>query len=575
MSKLKLIAATSAALVLGGGAALSANVYVSATQAGLSFSPAPITSILPATTAVYLDYNHSGGQQAALNHLVALYKAHPGTSTALAALQGMVGKGASPLTKSCLNDLGKPNSLLSAIGADAGLAVLLNAKGSTGDAAIVAQIKITTILANGGGVQFKDLGKTTPVASYKGTSIYRFSFSGKCGAGSGTTSGYISVFAGDLVYAGKLDTIHKMIDVSKGAASLSGNGDYAKTVAQLPSSRLVTVYVAKNVTSLLQQALNKQLATPGLSSSARQTLQGLPNVNRPYAFDVALLGNGMTIDTSAIPGAMSETTPNAGATIAGSNSILYASSYNLARTLRTVLKLVPAKQIASFQGATGVNLDRDVFSWMSGEYFLNLNSATTPLVSAFNSSLAAGVSGGSTPKKLPAPPPGALELGWHVANAASTQASLDRIGKAVGKALTHSSAPFFSAAKGPGGTTLHLIASLPGIGYAFRGNWLIFSSNIQGDAAPSGALTSAADYHAAIAHLGGAKPTAVFFMSTRRLLSLIDTYVAYIHTVSPKTVSPGQWQQVRALIAPFTSILSYAEKASATDATGHVLVTIQ
>ncbi len=575
MSKLKLIGAGSTALVIGGAAAFAANVYGGATRAGLSFNPAPLTSIVPATTALYLDYNHSSGQQAALNRLIALYKAHPGTSAALASFQRSIAKSTSTLDQTCLNDQSKPHSLLSALGDDVGLAVLLNANGSTGDAAIMAQIKISTILANGGGPQFKDFGKTIPVASYKGTEIYHIVLNGKCGTSGSTSTGYASIFAGDLVYAGKLDTVHKMIDVSKGAPSLTSSGDYVKTIAQLPSSRFLTVYVGKSVGGIFQRALTQQLAGPGVSGATRELFQGLPNFNRGYALDVALLGDGMTVDTSAIPGASQEVTPNDGATIASSNTILYASTYDLARTLRGVLKVVPAKQIASLESATGLSLDRDVLGWMNGEFFFNLNSSSTPLVSAFNASLAAGITGGTTPRTIPAPPPGALELGWHVSNVASTQASLDRIVKALGRGVTHSSTPFFATAKGPGGTTLHVATSLPGIGYTFRGNWLIFSSNVQGAAAPSGSLTAAADYHAAIAHLGGAKPTAVFFLSTSRLLNVIDAYVAYVHAVSPKTISRAQWLQARAVIAPFSSTLTYAEKVGATDAKGHVLITIQ
>jgi len=575
MAKLKLIAAGSTALVIGGAAALSANIYSGATHAGLSFSPAPLTSILPATTAVYLDYNHSGSQQAALNHLIASYKAHPGTSAAVASFQTAIAKSTSTLGQSCLNNQSKPNSLLSAIGDDIALAVFLNADGSTRDAAVMAQIKITTILANGGGAQFKDLGKTVPVASYKGTAIYHLVLKGACGTTGSTSKGFASIFAGDLVYAGKLDTVHKMIDVSKGAPSLTNSGDYVRTVAQLPSSRFLTVYTGKSLGAILQRALHKQTAGLGANGTTRGFLQGLPNLDRAYALDVALLGDGMTVDTSAIPGVSGEVTPNDGATIASSNSILYASTYDLARTLRAVLKLVPANQIASLESASGLSLDRDLLSWMNGEFFFNLNSSTTPLVSAFNANIAAALGGGSRAHAIPAPPPGALELGWHVSNVAATQASLGRIVAALGKGVTHSSTPFFVTTKGPGGTTLHVASSLPGVGYTFRGNWLVFSSNVRGDAAPSRALTSAADYRAAAAHLGNVKPTGVFFMSTSRLLGLIDTYIAYVHTVSPQAVSRAQWLQARAVIAPFSSVLIYSEKVGATDAKGHVLVTIK
>jgi len=570
-------------------------VYYVVNRVGAAIAPAALDSILPANTDVYIAFNHSSDAQATLTKLWNTYNRHAGTAAAVAHLQSVYGKEPG-VNKSCVDAQHKATSLLNSIGDGIGMALWLPPDGSKAQpqVALLAQLKIVNLLANGGSGQLRDIGSTSNDATYRGTQIYKVSTRGACGSGAG--AGYAALVSNDLVFAQTKAPIERVVDASQPqAATLAGDKDYSATLAALPSSRLLTVYVARHVAALAQKAIDQSMN--GLHSSGgpsslttqqqRQLRAMLPNFVRPYGMDIAVSADSVSLDTSAVPiattaNAARYTTPNQGATIVGGNAILYASQVNLAAALKPYLSLLPPGQLHQMEQQTGIDVQRDLLDWMNGEYVVDVNDSVSPLAADKNiaPSLVSGLTGGSSrtaSTKAPAMPlPGAAEIAWHVDNPAQVQRSLDRIIAAANKQAGSSSLHLRTTTL-PDGTVLHTLPSVPGVGYALHGHWLIFSSNLAADVGPRPTtLAGDADYKAVMGRVSS--PTAlggVEYLNVTRLLSLADRWIAYTNSANPGTIPTADWTRVEPVVAPLHSVLAYSQLSGKQDATFHLVVTVK
>ncbi len=589
VARLRFVFAALLVLTVGG----VGGVYYVVNRVGAAIAPAALDSILPANTDVYIAFNHSSDAQAALTGLWNTYNRHAGTAAAIARLQSAYGKEPG-VNKSCVDAQRKATSLLNSIGDGIGMAVWLPPDGSKAQpqVALLAQLKIFNLLANGGSAQLRDIASTSNDATYRGTQIYKVSARGACGSGAG--GGYAALVSNDLVFAQSKAPIERIVDASQSrAATLAGDKDYRATLAALPSSRLLTVYVARRVAALAQRGIDEgfnSLAN-GASSSALTTQQLhdlralLPNIVRPYGMDIAVSADSVSLDTSALPvataGNAARPTPNLGATIVGGNAILYASQVNLAAALKPYLSLIPPGQLHQMEQQTGIDVQRDLLDWMNGEYIVDINDSVSPLLADKNiaPSLVSGLTGSSSrtaSTRVPAtPPPGAVEMAWHVDNPVQVQRSLDRILAAANRQAGSSSLRM-TAATLRDGTVLHTVQGIPGVGYALHGHWLIFSSNLAADAAPRATtLAGDADYKAVMgrvshpAALGG-----VEYLNVTRLLSLVDRWIAYANSARPGTIPTADWTRVEPVVAPLHSVLAYSQLSGKQDATFHLMVTV-
>jgi len=579
-----------ALLVLTVGAV--GGVYYVVNRVGAAIAPAALDSILPANTDIYVAFNHSSDEQTTLTKLWNTYNRHAGTAAAVTRLQSAYGKEPG-VNKSCVDAQRKATSLLNSIGDEVGMAIWLPPDGSKADpqVAVLAQLKIVNLLVNGGSNQLRDIGSTSNDATYRGTQIYKVSARGACGSGAG--AGYAALVSNDLVFAQTKAPIERIVDASQSrVATLTSNKDYGATLAALPSSRLLTVYVARRAAALAQKGIDRLDSNGGASSlttrQQRQLRAMLPNFARPYGMDIAVGADSVSLDTSAIPIAtVADTaryaTPNGGATVVGGNAILYASQANLAAALKPYFGLIPPGQLHQMEQQTGIDVQRDLLDWMNGEYIIDVNDSVSPLAADKNiaPSLVSGLIGGgsrtASTRASAMPLPGAVEMAWHVDNPAGVQRSLDRILAVVNRQTGSSSSVRLTATTLPDGTVLHTSPSVPGVGYALRGHWLIFSSNLAADAAPRAAtLAGDSDYKAVLGRVSGSAALGgVEYLNVTRLLSLVDRWIAYTNGVNPGTIPTADWTRVEPVVAPLHSVLAYSQLSGKRDAMVHLVVTVK
>lgn len=496
---------------------------------GMLGSAAP-ENIVPATADLFVSIDRGDTQGPALAQVWNTYRNHPGAAAALAHLGANVNQ-----VGQALHTL---STILAPFGDRAGLALWAPASGPNGayapltsnvqpSFAIIAQLKMPNLL--GGQMPLSGLATLTPASTYRGIQIYTITFK------HGTGSGYACVVSGDGVLTSDMKTVMKVIDTATyQAPALATDPSFATAVASLPAPRLLTVYVGPRFLTFAQRFSS-------LLSQPRRSVQFGPTVPASLmhatALAVVATPDGFGVTTSALPEPASalHIDPNAAAGVLASNAILYTSQDNLAATLAAsgLLSGTTGKQLATFEQQTGVNVQRDLLSWMNGEYALNLNTSVSPVVGLL---LASTRTGSVSAPTLLTPPavPGSLELTWHVDDPAMVQQSLNRVFAALLHALNKSSTGAlsttirFNTTTLPDGTQVHLLSALPGVGYAFRGHWLILSTNVMNDASGLAALTTNQDYAAALARVAGTGPTLnVSYLDVSRLLAVVDKWIAF------------------------------------------------
>ncbi len=472
--------------------------------------------VIPASADIYMEIDRGGTQGPALTALWQAYQSHPGTAAALAPLRSALGMGSTL----------PANTLLTSWGDRAAIALWMPADPKAQpDVAIVAQLKPSSIM--NGANPLAGLATLTAATTYQGVTIFHVQF--KDG-----TAGYGCVVDGDGVLTPDLATMERVVDTATfHAPSLVTNADFATTTAQLPVARALTVYVSAHALASAAQLPTTSGVTPSQLKAQLALLQ------HPHALAMVAAPNGLEFVSSVItvPGATVSVTPNEGAGIVGANAVLYSSMDNLAGSLLAP-GVVPANAWAQLQQQTGIDVRRDVLSWMTGESVVDVNSGVSPFVGAvlLASQQGNGSSGGFFPSGLGPNLPGSLELAWNVADPASVQQSLDRVTAALTRAAK-SSTPLFTTTTLPDGTVAHTLAGLPSLGYAFHGHWLILSSNLETDLAASSAPLSADPaYTAALASVPGAGPlTGVSYIDVSRLLRVVDKWIAYTSKLGSKT----------------------------------------
>lgn len=539
-----------------------------ARHAGITVLAAAPATLVPATADMYVELNRGGDQGAALSHLWQVYQAHPGTAAALAHLRaGMQVQS---------GDLTKMNDLLAALGDQAAVAVWMPPAARPNDAhvAVVTQLKVLDLLQ--GKSPLDGLATTAPLWSYEGIQVYHVIFKHDA------TPAFGCIISSDGVLASDAATIKRVIDAATGhAPALASNKGYGATLATLPSSRSFTLYLAPSVSALA----SKQLAanSGAMPSSVQSAMPTLPI--RPYGVAMSASNDGVAFSTSALPGAglAANVTANAAAAEVGGNTVLYTSQDNLAAALAPVLRLVPRDTLAQMESKLDISLQRDVLSWMNGEFAITVNDSASPLVAQALRGAMNG-SGGNTSASPAAVPalPGSVALAWHVDNPDAVRRALDRIAAAAMKA-TGSPQPVVSRVSTPDGTPMYTIMGMPSLGYVFHGKWLIASSNLTADAAtPRAPLSADAGYTTALGHVAGANaPTSVAYVDLTRLLGIADKWMAFASrsgngAIAQAAQSAGwTWPQAESLIAPLHSVIVATHPAGKDGMTVNLFVAIK
>jgi hypothetical protein len=522
--------------------------YIYASHQGIALSPAAPDTITPASADLYIGLNRGGEQGTTLTALWDAYRTSAGTADALDHLRTQMNtRGTSPT---------KLATLLSTLGDQAALAMWVpSTPAAQPRVALMAQVRASDLLSG----QNPLSGNATTAAawSYGGTQVYTVTLTGS------HTPALGCLVAGDGVLATDATTIKSVIDAANGTTpSLAANGDYKTTFSALPAAHIVSFYLSSRGSRLAQTSLNQAMAAAmALPAALHAPLLHL--AVQPLALTVAAAQNGFSLATSALPftTTVSALTPNQGADVVGKNAVLYTSESDLAAALQPVLQLAPRHDLTRLQQQVGIDLQRDVLSWMNGEFALSLSDSNSPLTGRLLPGGAGQTSASTGPTSGSAQPtrPGSLTLAWHIDHPSAVAAALQRLTAALtrsaGKSLS------FQPATLSDGRIGYTAAGLAGLGYVIRGQWLILSSNLTGDGgAPSATLSSDDDYKSALS--GAAMDnaaTGVSYVNLSRLLGLVDGWKAVL--MSGVGATPGgpradtDWQRAEALVRPLHSVM--------------------
>src|SRR5205823_6381729 len=145
--------------------------------------------------------------------------------------------------------LRRVNRVLSALGARAGVAIwapAANDPDAQPRVAIVAQLRAATFLSGTG--PLADFASFAPIASYRGTTVYRVMF-----RGGGTAYG--EILAGDGVLTTDLGTAERVVDAATfHRPALATSAGFVTATAQLPQPRMLTFYVTPHFLRRVPQA---------------------------------------------------------------------------------------------------------------------------------------------------------------------------------------------------------------------------------------------------------------------------------------------------------------------------------
>lgn len=539
---------------------------------GTQLGAAP-QNLIPASADLYLAVNSGNGQVKALRHLLAVYRAHPGTAAALRRLLAGATGAAGAGGRTPLNP-GSATSMLSGFGGHAALALWLPAGAApkaTPRVALVAELKQPALSElSSFRMMNKGLGSLTPVTIYRGAPIFRATSAQTSTLGA-MNAAYVSLVSGDVAIATDLATMEQVVDAATfHAPSLATSAGFLNAVAALPSEPALMVYITPHFVKVAQQAA--QSASKTLPPSARVPVTPM-TLRQPLAVAVSAAADGLSIVTSALPGMPASVTPNAGAGVVGSNAVVYASLDDVAAMLMAS-GAVPAKALAQLQVQTGIAIGRDVLPLLSHEVVIDVNDETSALL------LAASQAGGTGSQAVPTLP-GSVELAMWVDSPAVALQSMRRIAAALLRLQQKQgqgqapSGPALVPTTLPDGSVAYNITALPTISFTIRGHWLIVSTNLRADMSSAQVhLASDPGYQAALAHVSGTGSLlGVQYVNMSRLLKVADAWIAYA-AAHPSTGSSSSgtsgstqltvadWKQVEPLIAPVQSIISVTRQVA-------------
>jgi hypothetical protein len=573
MLKRAFLVSTLVALAVSGSTAVS--LAAGWHGGGFGFGAAP-ESLIPASADLYVGLTLGGAQGAALSQLWAAYQTHPGTAAALAHLQTALGR----------TSLLRASRQLSSFGTRAGIAIWTPATTGPGAqprvtgptvqpsaagpaaqprVALVTQLRVSTFLSGTG--PLAGLASFSPIARYLGTTVYRVTFK------DGGTA-YAEIVAGDGVLTTDLDTAQRVVDAATfHMPALATSAGFVTATAQLPQPRALTFYVTPH--------FFRRLAARGANGALPGQAPMVPGALRqPYAAAVVAAPGGLSIVSSVqhMPPGLLHLTPNAGASVVGSNALLYASVDDLAAMLASP-GVLPANALTRLQVQSGIAVQRDILPLIRHEVVVDVNDEVSDVL------LAAHVASAGSSQTVPTLR-GSIELatwvnepGAAVQSVARLVAAISRLARQQGQGAP--AGPPVIKMTLPDGSPAYGIRTLPGVSYTVRGHWLLFSTSLRADlSAARVPLAADPSYQAALARVAGAGPlVSVEYINVTRLLAVVDAWLAFVKSRPSMGLAPGTFstwrQQIEPLIAPLHSIVAVGRRVGAGGEQGQTFITIR
>jgi hypothetical protein len=430
---------------------------------------------------------------------------------------------------------------------------------------LVAQLRASTFLSGTG--PLAGLADFSPIASYLGTTVYRVTF-----RDGGTAYG--EIVAGDGVLTTDLDTAERVVDAATfHLPALATSAGFVTATAQLPQPRALTFYVTPH--------FFRRLAARGANGALPGQVPMIPGALRqPYASALVAAPGGLSVVSSVqqMPPGLLHLSPNAGASVVGSNVLLYASVDDLAAILASP-GVLPANALTRLQVQSGIAVQRDILPLIRHEVVVDVNDEVSDVL------LAARVASAGSSQTVPALR-GSIELATWVNEPRAAEQSVARLVAAISRLARQQgqgapAGPPVIKLTLPDGSTAYGIRALPGVSYTVRGHWLLLSTSLRADlSAARVPLATDPSYQAALARVAGAGPVvSVEYINMTRLLTVVDAWLAFATSRPSTGIAPGTFstwrQQIEPLIAPLHSIVAVAHRVGASGEQGQTFITIR
>jgi hypothetical protein len=325
--------------------------------------------MMPADTPIYMGVSLNLQNQAGYQNLKKFYLDNPDVKKALDDAKANATKE---------TDLDYDKDILPWLGTEAGVAVFnIPETGSGQNPDVLIAVATRDVKASQAALdklrakQAESTGKPFEQGTHEGVT-YWFQ---KSDSGSDT---YVSIFNGFVVLATSEETLFGAIDrVKKGGESLATSQAYQATLAELPKNGAFFTFIDWTALAdiVMKNNTSAQLTPEQLAQlKAFQTI-GLAFTLQP---DGVQVDSAVRFDAKQLPAAMQASMNRPGSP----NSILAkipdsALGFYSGSDLRSVWQQVREglaanpdfeQQIADMEKQTGINLDTDVFSWMTGEF---------------------------------------------------------------------------------------------------------------------------------------------------------------------------------------------------------------
>ena len=276
-----------------------------------------------------------------------------------------------------------------------------------------------------------------------------------------------ATYQNTVLLASTADALKKALDTKKssGGANLSASAAYKSMIDKLPKDRALTMVVdVKALTKSLPAAATRSPGADGINAindvgiSMGFTDDGI-RVDSVVAYDVANMSDPLKqlITVPANPDKALDYLPDSAiATLSGQNLKSYWDYYNSVLAQNPQSKKQFDQSIQAIKTQTGIDLDADVFAWMTGEFALAVVPAKALTVAG------------------PTAPPVGLMLLLETKDAALAQQKMTKISTALGKQ------GLLFGAKKVNGADLQVVTGLEkqGLtaGYGFLDNFLVIGS---------------------------------------------------------------------------------------------------
>jgi hypothetical protein len=373
-----------------------------------------------------------------------------------------------------------------------------------------------------------------PAASYHGVALQAINLGALSAMAGGLTGGsttpgkksktppsYIGVIGNDAVVGTTLVAIKQAVDAYTGAGSLSKSANFAKTVGKLPKDRFFTTYV--NVSNTAASSVG---SITGTNSACKPTSTAPGTFS--VGFSMSAQPDGVLLSTSPVytTGSLAantafKATANGAVELFPSATLGFASLGDPGAVIAQVVKTLSqsgslstldcgaSDPLKAFTKATGLDLNKDILSWMQGD----LSVAVLPVGSA------AAYKDKGDPLAYTS-----VVVALKVKNQALAEAKLPKIVAALNAHSTKAERVKVIVVKGPGGVPMHVAAKSPtGLGYAFYKGYLLLASSLPADLAvvqKGGGV--AVPLNAALKHFGSGPFSGAVYLDLTSLRALIE-----------------------------------------------------